>query len=82
MTGPAGENVCNNPKSFVDDPRHPPHREILNKVAFGLNLDGTSDGRATCVTCGHQKLEGLNGDAAVDNLGRQVFVCGRAHFNE
>ena len=67
ITGPGGENVCQNPKSFVDDPRHPPHRGIQSKVAYGLNLDGTADGGATPLTCEHPKFEGLSGEAAVDN---------------
>ena len=67
ITGPGGENVCQNPKSFGDDSRHPPHRGIQSTVAYGLNLDGTADGRATPVTCAHQKFEGLSGETAVDN---------------
>ena len=58
ITGPGGENVCNNPKSFLDDPRHPPFRGVQSKVAYGLNLDGTADGHATPNSCAHQKFEG------------------------
>src|SRR5262249_50227973 len=46
ITGPGGENVCNNPKSFMNDPRHPAYRGVKGKVAYGLNLDGTPDGAA------------------------------------
>ena len=67
INGPGGENVCQNPRAFLDDLRHPPHRGIQSRVAYGLNLDGTSDGRATPVSCEHPKFEGLNGEAAVDN---------------
>ena len=67
IDGPGGVNVCQHPKSFINDPRHPPHRGVQSKVSYGLNLDGTADGSATPVTCAHPKFEGLNGEAAVDN---------------
>src|SRR4029077_1253066 len=41
ITGPGGENVCNNPKSFMNDPRHPAYHGVKGKVSYGLNLDGT-----------------------------------------
>ena len=75
ITGPGGENVCNNPKSFLSDPKHPPHRGVQSKVSYGLNLDGTSDGRATSATCAHQKFEGLNGEGAVDNQLYRALGC-------
>ena len=75
LNGPGGENVCQNPKSFLNDPRHPPHRGIQSKVAYGLNLDGTPDGRATPLTCEHPKFEGLNGEAAVDNQLYRAIGC-------
>src|SRR5262245_2342163 len=65
ITGPGGENVCNNPKSFMQDPRHPAYRGVKGSVAYGMTLDGTSDGRATAKTCGHEKFSGVNGEAAV-----------------
>ena len=76
-TGPGGENICNNPKSFLGDPRHPPHRGVQSKVAFGLNLDGTVDGRATAKSCGHPKFEGLNGEPAVDNQLYRAMGCAK-----
>ena len=75
IMGPGGENVCQNPKSFGDDPRHPPHRGIQSTVGYGLNLDGTADGRATPLTCAHQKFEGLNGEPAVDNQLYRAVGC-------
>ena len=75
IMGPGGENVCQNPKSFMNDPRHPPHRGIQSTVAFGLNLDGTPDGRATPLTCAHPKFEGLSGEAAVDNQLYRAVGC-------
>ncbi len=75
INGPGGENVCQNPKAFLDDPRHPPHRGIQSTVAYGLNLDGTPDGRATPLTCEHPKFEGLNGEPAVDNQLYRAVGC-------
>lgn len=75
ITGPGGENVCNNAKSFVDDPRHPPFRGVQSSVAYGLNLDGTADGRATANSCAHPKFKGLNGEPAVDNQLYRALGC-------
>jgi hypothetical protein len=75
ITGPGGENVCNNAKSFMDDPRHPPFRGVQSSVAYGLNLDGTADGRATANSCAHPKFKGLNGDPAVDNQLYRALGC-------
>jgi len=75
ITGPGGENVCNNAKSFLDDPRHPPFRGVQSPVAFGLNLDGTTDGRATPNSCEHPKFAGLNGEPAVDNQLYRALGC-------
>ena len=75
ITGPGGENVCNNAKSFMDDPRHPPFRGVQSSVAYGLNLDGTADGRATANSCAHPKFEGLNGEPAVDNQLYRALGC-------
>jgi hypothetical protein len=46
-------------------------------VAYGLNLDGTTDGRATPTTCAHQKFEGLNGEPIVDNQLYRVSGCSK-----
>jgi len=79
ITGPGGENVCNNAKSFLDDPRHPPFRGVQSPVAFGLNLDGTTDGRATPNSCEHPKFAGLNGELAVDNQLYRALGCVRVY---
>ncbi len=79
ITGPGGENVCNNAKSFLDDPRHPPFRGVQSAVAYGLNLDGTTDGRATPNSCAHPKFEGLNGEPAVDNQLYRALGCVRVY---
>ena len=75
INGPGGENVCQNPKAFLEDPRHPPHRGVQSRVAYGLNLDDTPDGRATPLTCEHPKFEGLNGEPAVDNQLYRAVGC-------
>ena len=75
LDGPGGENICQNPQAFVNDPRHPPHRGVQSRVAYGLNLDGTEDGRATPRTCEHPKFEGLSGEAAVDNQLYRALGC-------
>ena len=75
ITGPGGENVCNNAKSFMEDSRHPPYRGVRSRVAYGLNLDGTTDGRATPNSCAHPKFEGLNGEPAVDNQLYRALGC-------
>ena len=77
MRGPGGENICNNPKSFMKDPRHPPYRGTASKIAYGMNLDGTPDGRATANTCGHPKFTGVNGEAAVDNQLYRAVGCSK-----
>ena len=77
ITGPGGENVCNNPKSFMNDPRHPPFRGVSSKVAYGMDLDGTSDGRPTAKTCGHENFTGLNGEAGIDNQFYRAMGCSK-----
>lgn len=77
ITGPGGENVCNNPKSFLADAKHPPYRGVKSKVAYGMNLDGTPDGRATANTCSHEKFRGVNGEPAVDNQLYRAVGCAK-----
>ena len=77
ITGPGGENVCNNPKSFVNDPRRRIYNGVSSKVAYGLNLDGTPDGHATAKTRAHPKFEGLNGEPAVDNQLYRAIGCSK-----
>ena len=76
-TGPGGTNVCSHPKSFRDDPRRRLYRGVSSTVAYGLNLDGTTDGRATPGTCAHQKFGGLNGELGVDNQFYRVAGCSK-----
>jgi hypothetical protein len=79
ITGPGGENVCNNPKSFMNDPQHPPYRGVTSKVAYGMNLDGTTDGRATPKSCAHPKFIGVNGEPAIDNQLYRAMGCSKMH---
>ncbi len=77
LAGPGGANVCSNPKSFTNDPRRRPYHGVTSKVAYGLNLDGTTDGRATPKTCAHQKFEGLNGEPLADNQLYRASGCSK-----
>lgn len=77
LSGPGGTNICSNPKSFKDDPRRRLYRGVAGKVSYGLNLDGTTDGHATPMTCAHQKFEGLNGEPLVDNQLYRVSGCSK-----
>ena len=77
LAGPGGTNVCSNPKSFRDDPRRRLYRGTSSKVAYGLNLDGTTDGRAMPGTCAHQKFEGMNGEPLVDNQFFRASGCSK-----
>jgi hypothetical protein len=70
--GPEGQLVASNPWLFKDEPL----REVQSKVAYGLNLDGTTDGRATANTCKHQKFAAADGSSvAVDNQLYRVYGC-------
>ena len=79
ITGPGGENVCNNPKSFVNDPLHPPFRGVTSKVAYGMNLDGVTDGSATAGTCGHDPFLSENGEPGIDNQLYRAIGCTKMH---
>ena len=69
--GPNGESGRFNPTK-VDDPI--PHRELETRKGFGLNLDGTPDGRATPKTCRHEKFSSPEG-VQVDNQIARVVGC-------
>ncbi len=69
--------MCSNPKSFKNDPRRKDYRTVASKIAYGLNLDGTTDGRATPKTCGHQKFQGQSGEPLVDNQFYRVAGCSK-----
>jgi len=70
--GPEGQHVAYNPELFKDQPL----REVQSKVAYGLNLDGTSDGRATPNTCKHEKFAPVSGEpVAIDNQLYRLYGC-------
>jgi hypothetical protein len=77
ITGPGGENVCNNPKSFMNDPKHPPFRGVTSKIAYGMDLDGTADGRSSAKSCGHENFTGMNGEAGIDNQFYRAMGCSK-----
>jgi len=69
--GPNGEDVCLDP-TVVEDP---PFITVNGKTSYGVNLDGTTDGRATPKSCAHQKFTGVNGEPAIDNQMYRLLGC-------
>lgn len=69
--GPNGESARYHPW-LVEDPL--PFPELKAAKGFGLNLDGTADGRATDKTCRHEKFTGPDGEP-VDNQMARVVGC-------
>ena len=76
--GANGENVCHFPTSAVD----PPLLEAEGKLSYGINLDGTQDGKATAKSCAHEKFQGVDGTPAVDNQMYRLLGCtyGWCHY--
>ncbi|MCB2106061.1 MAG: hypothetical protein KDE14_00115 [Rhodobacteraceae bacterium] len=77
-TGPNGEDICRNPRSFLDDPRHPLHKLVQSKVSYGMNLDGDSTGEASAFTCKHENFTGVNGEDGVDNQMYRIMGCAKS----
>jgi hypothetical protein len=78
LDGEAGEDICANPDAFVNDPRHAPSNHTSrSRIAYGLNLDGTSDGHATGKSCSHQKFSGPEGETGIDNQVFRAIGCSR-----
>ena len=69
--GPNNEDVCWNPTVIKD----PPLRTVRGRTSYGMNLDGTEDGRATPKTCAHEKFVGFDGATKVDNQLYRVMGC-------
>lgn len=69
--GPNGETGGLSPLA-VEDPL--PFSELVTTTGYGLNLDGTDDGRATDTTCKHEKFTSLDGQK-VDNQLARVIGC-------
>jgi hypothetical protein len=69
--GPKGEDVCWNPTVI----REPPLRTVKGKVAYGFDLDGRSDGKATPKSCPHENFVGVRGERGVDNQMYRLLGC-------
>lgn len=69
--GPNGEDICAEPTSVTD----PPLKIVEGKYAYGINLDGNTDGETTPKTCKHENFTGLNGNNGVDNQMYRLFGC-------
>jgi hypothetical protein len=69
--GPGGE-LSNYVPLAVEDPL--PFRELRTTVGYGMNLDGTTDGRATANTVRHEKFTTPGGEK-VDNQMARVLGC-------
>ncbi len=71
LRGPQGEDVCWKPEIVKD----PPMRTVKGKLAFGFNLDGTTDGKATPKSCAHEKFTGVDNTPGVDNQVYRLLGC-------
>jgi len=67
--GPNGEMGSFNP-DVVKDPL--PWSELTTKTGYGLNLDGTQDGRATAKTCRHEKFTSPEGEMVDHQMARAI----------
>lgn len=74
-TGPNGEDICRNVRSFLEGPDHPSHRTVQGKVSYGVDLDGRSDEEATSTTCGHRNFTGPAGEPGIDNQLYRAVGC-------
>lgn len=72
--GPNGEDICAQPTSVAD----PPLKIVEGKFAYGIDLDGNSDGSATPKSCAHRNFTGLNGETGIDNQMYRLFGCVQA----
>jgi hypothetical protein len=69
--GPHGEDICQQPDLVKD----PPLKTAEGPLAYGMNLDGTTDGRETPASCAHEKFTGVDGAPAVDNQLYRLLGC-------
>jgi hypothetical protein len=70
--GPNCENVWFSPET-IKDPL--PYREVTGTVAYGSNLDGNNNGRATKNTCAHEQFISPEGKPGIDNQYYRFFGC-------
>lgn len=69
--GPNGESTRFSPWAATDPIPFP---ELKTTKSVGLNLDGSTDGRATAKTCAHEKFTSPEGER-VDNQMARVISC-------
>jgi len=69
--GPNGEDICAEPTSVKD----PPLKIVEGKYAYGIDLDGNTDGEPTANTCKHTNFTGLDGAAGIDNQMYRLLGC-------
>lgn len=67
LRGANGEDVCWNPEAVID----PPMRTIHGRYAYGMNLDGNTDGSATQNSCEHGNF--VSPDGAVKGVDNQLY---------
>lgn len=72
--GPNGEDVCENPTVASD----PPLKIVEGKYAYGLNLDGNTDGSANPKSCKHRTFTSPTGEAGIDNQMYRLLGCTQA----
>ena len=72
--GPGGVQVGYNPTAVTDAL---PLRLVESKISYGLNLDGTKDGKPTPKTCEHEKFVSPEGEQGIDNQLYRLIGCSR-----
>lgn len=72
LRGPNGEDVCWSPEAVTD----PPMRTVHGRYAYGMNLDGNSDGSATANSCEHGNFVSPDGSRrGIDNQLYRLMGC-------
>jgi hypothetical protein len=75
--GADNTNICSNYDRF---PNRPLQAMVQNKLAYGLNLDGTQDGKPKdSYFCPHEKFESPLGDRGIDNQAYRAHGCSRIY---
>lgn len=68
-------NACNTPADYMKEGYlDPNYKTVQGKVALGMNLDGTEDGKAAANTCAHEKFTSPAGEK-IDNQWWRVMGC-------
>jgi hypothetical protein len=76
-SGPENTNVCSNYDRF---PNRALQATVQNKVAYGVNLDGTQDGMPKdSYFCPHEKFESPLGERGIDNQAYRAHGCSRIY---